>query len=157
MTDVEAIDRDLLALLQRGCEHPTDDTWFNDLAQRLFVYQFAANIPYQKYCQRRGQTPDTVQHWRDIPAVPIGAFKELTLSCIPPEQRLVDRRKTFSINNEARSIVQAVRGLNIFRTLSPEFFYLSCSSSRGSAAKTVVGRQRRPGWRHAAEPRDELS
>ena len=86
MTDVEAIDRDLLALLQRGCEHPTDDTWFNDLAQRLFVYQFAANIPYQKYCQRRGQTPDTVQHWRDIPAVPIGAFKELTLSCIPPEQ-----------------------------------------------------------------------
>jgi hypothetical protein len=28
-----------------------------------------------------------VEHWTQIPAVPTGAFKELELSCIPPEER----------------------------------------------------------------------
>ncbi|MDH3599988.1 MAG: long-chain fatty acid--CoA ligase [Candidatus Tectomicrobia bacterium] len=84
--DVKILDRDLIVLLQQGCEQPTDDATFNALALRLFAYQFACNLPYQKYCQRRGQTPETVHHWHDIPAVPIGAFKELTLSCIPTEQ-----------------------------------------------------------------------
>ena len=85
MEDVEALDRDLLVLLHAGCAQQTDDATFNTTALRLFAYQFAANEPYHKYCQRRGQTPENVQHWRDIPAVPIGAFKALTLSCIPPE------------------------------------------------------------------------
>jgi hypothetical protein len=59
------------------------DEQFNALALRLFAYQYSANLPYQQYCRRRGHTPDSVQHWQHIPAVPIGAFKELTLSCIP--------------------------------------------------------------------------
>lgn len=84
--EAEALDRELLALLHRGCDSRLDDATFNDLAQRLFASQFAANRPYQKYCQRRRRTPETVQHWRDIPAVPIGAFKELTLSCVAVDQ-----------------------------------------------------------------------
>lgn len=84
MEDVERLDRDLIALLHQGCDRATDDATFNALAMRIFAYQFEANIPYQKFCQRRARTPDTVKHWREVPAVPIGAFKELTLSCIPP-------------------------------------------------------------------------
>ena len=86
MDTVKLLDRDLLELLRRGCEEPGDEVAFNDLALRLFAYQYAENLPYQKYCQRRGQTPETVQHWQEVPSVPIGAFKELTLSCIPTEQ-----------------------------------------------------------------------
>jgi hypothetical protein len=86
MEDVERLDRDLIALLRQGCEQETDDATFNALAMRIFAYQFSANVPYRKFCQRRAQTPETVQHWRAMPAVPIGAFKELTLSCIPPEE-----------------------------------------------------------------------
>lgn len=85
MEDIDALDRDILALLHAGCERQRDDATFNSMALRLFAYQFTANEPYQKYCLRRRQTPETVQHWHEIPAVPIGAFKELTLSCIPPE------------------------------------------------------------------------
>jgi hypothetical protein len=84
--EVEAVDRALLTLLHQGCDGPLDDAGFDALAQRLFAYQFAANGPYHKFCRRRGRTPDRVRHWRDIPAVPIGAFKELTLSCIPGDQ-----------------------------------------------------------------------
>jgi hypothetical protein len=67
---VEALDRDLLAVLHGGMEQALDDDAFNALALRLFAYQYDANIPYHKYCQRRGQTPETVQHWQQIPAVP---------------------------------------------------------------------------------------
>lgn len=63
-----------------------DDEAFNQLALKLFSYQFRNNHALQRYCRMHGRTPRTVRHWRDIPAVPINGFKELTLSCIPPEQ-----------------------------------------------------------------------
>ncbi len=62
-----------------------DDVGFNALALRLFAHQFQHNTAFQKFCQQRGRTPRTVKHWREIPAVPINGFKDLTLSCAPPE------------------------------------------------------------------------
>lgn len=103
MGHVEELDRDLLAMLQRGYTPTLDDGAFNALALRLFAYQYSANRPYHQYCQRRGQTPDSVQHWRQIPAVPIGAFKELTLSCIPPEQAEAVWMSSGTTNPEKRS------------------------------------------------------
>ena len=103
METVEALDRDLLALFQAGCEQPADDAAFNALALRLFAYQYQANIPYQKFCQRRRQSPATIEHWQHIPAVPIGAFKELTLSCIPPEQAEAVWMSSGTTNREKRS------------------------------------------------------
>jgi hypothetical protein len=54
---------------------------FNEQALYLFDYQFRNNLPYQMYCRQKGKTLRMVKNWRDIPAVPINAFKELTLSC----------------------------------------------------------------------------
>ncbi|WP_085524266.1 LuxE/PaaK family acyltransferase [Tuberibacillus sp. Marseille-P3662] len=63
-----------------------DDTTFNDMALSLFAYQFKHNAPYKKYCQKRRKTPLTVKDWRDIPAIPLQAFKALALSCEPPTE-----------------------------------------------------------------------
>tara|TARA_B100000676_G_C18076889_1_gene848252 strand:+ start:1534 stop:2631 length:1098 start_codon:yes stop_codon:yes gene_type:complete len=60
-----------------------DDEAFNDLALKLFAYQFRNNDPFMKFARRRGATPRTVKSWTDIPAVPINAFKTLDLSCSP--------------------------------------------------------------------------
>jgi hypothetical protein len=73
----------LLAFLAReGCS----DAEFDAMALRLFAHQHANNAAYRRFCQLRGAAPRTVKSWRDIPAVPISAFKEVTLSCTPPEQ-----------------------------------------------------------------------
>ncbi|MEJ7932180.1 long-chain fatty acid--CoA ligase [Ramlibacter sp. AN1015] len=73
---------DLLEFIaQGGC---TDDE-FDAMAARLFAHQVAHNGAYRRFCQRRGITPRRVSRWQDIPAVPIGAFKEATLSCEPTE------------------------------------------------------------------------
>lgn len=103
MHDLDALDRDLLAVLHQGCEQTLPETAFNALALRLFTYQYTNNLPYQKFCQRRGRTPDTVHDWQAIPAVPIGAFKELTLSCIPPEQAEAVWMSSGTTNPEKRS------------------------------------------------------
>jgi hypothetical protein len=62
-----------------GCS----DEQFDALALRLFAYQFANNEPYRRFCQGRGRSPRNVKSWREIPAVPIDAFKQLTLRSEP--------------------------------------------------------------------------
>lgn len=59
---------------------------FDRLALALFAYQFENNAPYRRFAVQRAKTTRTVRTWRDIPAVPISAFKDLTLSCRPPEE-----------------------------------------------------------------------
>jgi hypothetical protein len=59
---------------------------FDALALAVFAYQFDHNAPYQRFCLARDKTPATVTRWQDIPAVPTVAFKELELTCAPPEK-----------------------------------------------------------------------
>jgi len=65
-----------------------DDTRFDDLARQLFQFQFAHCPPYERFCRARGTTPESVDSWRQIPAVPTGAFKEMPLRCFGEEQTL---------------------------------------------------------------------
>lgn len=79
----DALVADLLAFIS---EADASEDAFNALALRLFAQQFRHNSAFQKFCQQRGRTPRSVKSWRDIPAVPINGFKDLTLSCVPPER-----------------------------------------------------------------------
>ncbi len=58
---------------------------FNSLALRIFSYQYQHNLPYQTFCRQKGKTPRLVKNWRDIPFVPMNAFKEVPLTCTDPE------------------------------------------------------------------------
>jgi hypothetical protein len=78
---IESLRAAILEMIHRGPDQTRDDPAFNSLALRLFGYQFRANSPYRKFCERRGKTPDSVTSWEQIPPAPIGAFKELTLAC----------------------------------------------------------------------------
>jgi hypothetical protein len=60
---------------------------FNQLAFRLCSYQFQHNLAWRRLCEARDWTPRNVDDWRQIPAAPAAAFKELELTTLPPEQR----------------------------------------------------------------------
>lgn len=81
MTEAEIIEA-LLAFIDQG---EADEAAFERMALAVFAYQFAHNQPYRRFAIQRGRTTLTVRNWRDIPAVPITAFKDLTLSCSLPE------------------------------------------------------------------------
>jgi hypothetical protein len=59
---------------------------YNELALKLFKFQFQYNLPYKKFCQAKRKTPLTVKNWSEIPPIPIQGFKELTLSSEPIEE-----------------------------------------------------------------------
>jgi hypothetical protein len=59
---------------------------FNQTALQIFAYQYTNNLPFRKFCMQKGKTIRTVKSWKDIPAVPINAFKEVPLSCTPKEE-----------------------------------------------------------------------
>lgn len=75
------VERLLAFLAQDGCT----DAQFDALASELFAYQWAHDEALRRFYQRRGVTPRRVAGWRDIPPVPISAFKDATLSCVPPQ------------------------------------------------------------------------
>lgn len=79
---------ELLDVIGQGIDGPISerDDDFNALALGLFAYQFDQNAAYRQFCEYKRITPDAVSHWTEIPAVPIGAFKEATLSTQPVEQ-----------------------------------------------------------------------
>jgi len=62
-----------------------DDDAFDALALEVFAHQYARNAPYRSFCDRRGLTPDRIDQWRRIPAVPTSAFKVAELTCRPGE------------------------------------------------------------------------
>lgn len=81
MTEAQIIEA-LLGFIDRG---EASEAAFGEMALAVFAYQFANNQPYRRFAIQRGRTTLTVRDWRDIPAVPISAFKDLTLSCCAPE------------------------------------------------------------------------
>lgn len=63
------------------------DGGFDCLALELFGLQFRFNSRYREFCEAQGLTPETVRHWTEASFVPAAAFKELELTCVPPEER----------------------------------------------------------------------
>lgn len=59
---------------------------FEDLALAIFAHQFTRCASYRDFARRRGATPDSVRDWRDVPAVPIVAFKHAELTCGAPQR-----------------------------------------------------------------------
>lgn len=78
-----------------------DDARFDDLALRLFAFQFERCAAYRRFCEARGRTPASARSWRDVPAVPTGALKELALTSFPPE-RTVHTFRTSGTSTAAR-------------------------------------------------------
>ena len=101
------VDRLLAFLAQDGCT----DAEFDGLAAALFELQYLSNEPYRRFCQRRSATPRRVSGWRQVPPVPISAFKDATLSCVPPK----DCERVFMTSGTSRG---EVKGHNHHPTLA---------------------------------------
>lgn len=125
----EIVDAVLAFLAQDGCT----DAEFDALALRLFAEQHAHNAAYRRFCQLRGATPRTVRSWRDIPAVPITAFKEVTLSCTPADSA----ERVFMTSGTTRGDVKG-------RHYHPTIAVWDASMTRNFARRFMQGSERLP-------------
>jgi hypothetical protein len=79
------LEAEILAWMGEEIWH-ADPARFARLALDLFAFHFEHCEPYRRFCLRRGATPERIGDWREIPAVPTGAFKEVALRCFPAER-----------------------------------------------------------------------
>jgi hypothetical protein len=121
------VDALLAFLAQDGCT----DAEFDALALDLFAHQHAGNAAFRRFCQLRGVTPRTVKGWRDIPAVPISAFKEVTLSVGPAESA----ERVFMTSGTTRGDVKG-------RHHHPTLAVYDASMTRNFARRFMRGRAR---------------
>lgn len=77
----QELDSQILSLIGKGVDKTFHDADFNKIALELFQYQFSRNLPYQQYCKNIQKTPEKISNWKEIPAIPTSAFKEVPLSC----------------------------------------------------------------------------
>lgn len=80
----------VLALISRGVAQASSDEEFDRLAREIFAFQYERCEVYRAYCDRRKQTPQSVTHWKEIPATPTSAFKDFALTCFPVEQAVAE-------------------------------------------------------------------
>ncbi|MGH8103838.1 MAG: long-chain fatty acid--CoA ligase [bacterium] len=92
------LDRDIGTFIARGFEDPPTHAEFNSLALRLFDYQFQNNKPYHEFCHARDIAPEGILSWKEIPAVPVSAFKVADLACEP----LARARRIFHTSGTTR-------------------------------------------------------
>jgi acyl-CoA synthetase (AMP-forming)/AMP-acid ligase II len=84
----DEIEARVLARIARGAEASPDDVEFDGLALALYRHQYERGEAYRRLCDALGRGPDKIRSWREIPAVPTGAFKEARLATFPPEHTL---------------------------------------------------------------------
>ncbi|MCX8007826.1 MAG: acyl-protein synthetase [Coriobacteriia bacterium] len=77
----ELLARSVSALIEGGPDG--DAAAFDDLAMRVFAYQYEHNEPYRSFCDAAGASPETVGDWRDIPPYPTEAFKKEIVTSFP--------------------------------------------------------------------------
>jgi len=85
MTEADRLDHAFLAGVrawERGDANGfANEALFNEHARALFAYQIERNKPYASLAALRGFNRARLPpSWRDIPAVPAGAFKDATLA-----------------------------------------------------------------------------
>lgn len=99
----------VLALIARGMALPSSDDEFNELAHAIFAFQYERCETYRAYCDRLRATPQTVEHWKQIPAVPTNAFKDFALTCFPVEEAVAEFHTSGTTREKS--------GRHFFRTL----------------------------------------
>lgn len=118
----DALADELTQLFRRGTGATIGDEVFDDLARRVFAYQFETNDVYGAFCRNRGVTPDSLSHWTGIPAVPSRAFKSFRLVSGSPEEADVVFRTSGTSRGGTKRGEHHVLDLRLYReSLLPNF------------------------------------
>lgn len=138
MPDHISLRNEISELLGRGM-HPLSNDDFNWLALAVFRFQFDHNIPYRRYCERRGALPTVIEHWLDIPAVPTAAFKEARLVAgDPAAAQAVFRTSGTTLGHEKRGS-HYLLDLQLYeQSLLPTFQHFVLSGQREMPMLSLV-------------------
>ena len=84
-TERQRIVHRLESLFVKEEPHSIKNVEFNQLALRIFQFQFNRCMPFRQLCRNRGiNDAAEITDWQRIPCVPTESFKHYRLACFPP-------------------------------------------------------------------------
>lgn len=95
-----------IAAWQTGRSQAAPAADFDAMALALFAYQFDNIAAFRTFCLSRHQTPADTQNWRQIPCVPISAFKFAQLHSQPAADHPACRFETSGTTDAQRGHIQ---------------------------------------------------
>ena len=98
--DYDGLKREVLSFLNA----PASESARDQLALRIFTFQFESNRSYRAYCEALDLRPDTVASPREVPAVPADAFKTGIPLTSFDAQRATRRFLTSGTTGEVRGV-----------------------------------------------------
>lgn len=108
------------AFIKRGLTVDASD--FAGLARSLFALQFNYVAPYRALCEARRVTPESLADWRQIPAVPTDAFKEIELTSLAPVERTAVFHSSGTTEHQPSRHIHSVESLAVYEmSLKPWF------------------------------------
>ncbi len=120
---------------------PWSDERVDELARRTFALQRAGNAPYRRYCRRLGVESDQVGGWREVPAVPTAAFREISLVVGDPGDAALEFLTSGTSRGESRRGRHLVRDPELYRfSLEATFLrFVLHHASADAATRLPVG------------------
>lgn len=99
--------------IDRFDEEGLDETSFDRRARAVFVYQYAENPVYRRYCRAiDGHGAESWTGWTDAPFLPVEAFKHAPVTTFPPEE--AERTFTSSGTGSGTPSRHFVRDLTLY-------------------------------------------
>ena len=139
MSERNALRAEILDLIAADLGGASRPGGFEQLALRVFAYQYAENEPYRRYCDRRSASPETVGDWRAIPAVPTAAFKEAALICGDRSDAEVVFRTSGTTQGRERRGVHYVRDLSLYEAAALPNFCAHVLPDGASLPMVILG------------------
>lgn len=133
---LESFARTLLGHIEGG----NDVLPFEGLALELFRLQFEANPTYARLCRAQRATPDFVTDWRQIPAVPTAAFKELEITSLDPSRRTAVFQSSGTTGQQRSRHFHCPESLELYEAAAWHWFrmHLLSAPNDGAAADPLL-------------------
>ena len=110
----QTLDRAILRCIRRYAEADRlSDNEFQDLALRIFSFQYEKNKYYRRFCEIERKTPKNIRGWKEIPAIPAEGFKEFFLTTFPVKKAV----RLFRTSGTTGPSTGSGRGAHYFETL----------------------------------------
>lgn len=104
------VEGEVLAAIRQGMA-PWPEERFGDLALRLFAWQYERSPLLRRYWDELRARPGAVASWRDVPPLPVAAFKQTAVACGDPAQAVA------WFETSGTTLGPEVRGRHYFFTL----------------------------------------
>ena len=139
--EARELDARVAQLVERGWEDPPAEEELDDLAARLFQHQARHNSAAAAWWGALARAPGRVRGWRDVPPLPVAAFKHTRVAAFPAPPGGAEptflssgttSRSRSRVHVEDLALYEAALAAAFSATRCPIFRGCGCSSWRPS-------------------------